>query len=825
MTDSSSQGHDQSIRSDLEQATTPAAPEPRFDLEYPEIPLHLSLESLLAHSSSSSSCSTVSVMPPPEAGQRSLDDSWASLVGDESFSEDDIQSEHTDVGSLLDVHSSDDVRSTADGNNINDVDFTDEEDLRDNLTEELGREDILGPQVWTESSSLCSTAEQSRCLQHNYSPEVGSPSGTKHTIGRQLTEAEAQKLPLLYTKGLESAQYFSVVQMPTFEDGVDLNTYNYFKVLLLGRHIEQFRPELQRKLGDTLVSQTATSAHPHPTSLTRFHLVPNSFGPGAEPDFADLVAIDKQIDFDCYDMISSTNTNAGPSELVLSNSLTGTKITSTSNGSEFVVPTPRWTLPDLAIICVHLNEDNVMDEESCNMLAFVERHALPHVLLRMNRGWGGDYTRAALNDSLYETIEIQHNELTWKASPKLPVDIAAFLNLEATQLNKHLAFVLPATNARSARQLGDSAFNAKEKAASIFDNIPQLNASLLKNAFMILWVVGVYTFLGYHLWPIWSDPILGANSRDVTGNIGTEPTMSHTLTQGPCIVSSTLVKEVQATYPVVDMSAMTVVNNLAKDATRFQISVTGDRQLLVKLPKVALDRKKRSQLVVEVRRQNETIAVEIQELLEGVFSVQLQPHDAYGDIAVNLQMRKPQLRETLTISFGDRVISPTQRVLIMWDILHGKIREATDVVSGYVGWVLKDIELGQLQEFSHDLTERLPGRRCLWNHLMSSTRPQVNLHEKFQGSLDAVRRRFAQQAENSTKQSKTLVDAMAARYSAARIAARTCFSELTQARTLMRCRLKTKGAPLRAKLEAVRARASGIVSGVVQKLRALKAGR
>ncbi|MFQ3414116.1 hypothetical protein, partial [Escherichia coli] len=70
----------------------------------------------------------------------------------------------------------------------------------------------------------------------------------------------------------------------------------------------------------------------------------------------------------------------------------------------------------------------------------------------------------------------------------------------------------------------------------------------------------------------------------------------------------------------------------------FQVGIAGDSQLLVKLPKVAWNRKKRSKLTVELRRRNQTVPAAVQELFEGVYSVQLLPHDAYGDIEVNLTM-------------------------------------------------------------------------------------------------------------------------------------------------------------------------------------------
>jgi hypothetical protein len=111
---------------------------------------------------------------------------------------------------------------------------------------------------------------------------------------------------------------------------------------------------------------------------------------------------------------------------------------------------------------------------------------------------------------------------------------------------------------------------------------------------------------------------------------------------------------------------MSVLPSLAADAMHFQVSVASDSQVMVKLPKMAMARKNRSALSVVLKRANHIVPASVQELFDGVFSIQLPPRDAYGDIEVNLTMSKPDLSETLTVSFGDQSMlqyQPVQRAL------------------------------------------------------------------------------------------------------------------------------------------------------------------
>ncbi|KIW33800.1 uncharacterized protein PV07_00622 [Cladophialophora immunda] len=771
-------------------------------------------------------------MQPSEPDQSSLDDSWASLADVESSNEDDLQSENTDVGSLLDVHSSDDIQSVSDGVHIHDVASSDEEGLEDTLTEELDHRPAINPMAEREfiyplpHPPLPETAY----AEQEFAEDGHSPIVT-YTTSRPLSEEEARRLPRHGLGESDVSRCFSVIRMPVSESGLDLDVHNYFKVLLLGQHVEQFRPELQRKLGDVLVSRPVTSRNVSPTSVSRYHLVPNTFGPGAEPDFADLVAIDKLIDFDCYDLVRSSSGPGQQEKLVLRNSQTRTEIVSKRSGFRFVVGNPRWSLPDLAIICVHLDDEGNMNSDSCQMISFAERQGIPKILIRMDRAWDGDYRGRVTSDSLHECIETQRllppQLRQHKLSPKLPLDMAAFLNLDATVLNQHIAYaVLSAERARTSEVDGLDFLSKEtsEKPSRKSSLLPPVNTSLIKNLFLVLWIVGVYGFLGLRLWPILSDRVAGATSGDIIANITAQEQAQSTATEPPTSTFATSTHtprdEVQVAQQLLDISSINAIPAVADDALHFQVSIAAEGQLLVRLPKVALSRKKRSPLSVELKRKNQAVPVSVQELFEGVFSVHLQPNDAYGDIEVNLTMSKPRLSEKLTVSFGDRSTSEIQHLKELLNMLSEHVLDTASSVSFSWKGVRERLLMNGFGSFPRVATEGIYSGKSLnatWHLLGISA--LSDLHSRLRRETQTLHEEMVRIAQGYAAPGNKFGDTLSNRLSNAR----SRLFSMAEAVNVLRFSPSFDKTAVLHQLSAAQGRAKQIMTKATRKIRARKA--
>jgi len=173
-----------------------------------------------------------------------------------------------------------------------------------------------------------------------------------------------------------------------------------------------------------------------------------------------------------------------------------------------------------------------------------------------------------------------------------------------------------------------------------------------------------------------------------------------------------------------------VVPLLGEDAVHFQVGIAGESQLMVKLPKMAWVHKKRSGLSVVLKRTNQTIPVVVQELFDGVFSVQLHPRDTYGDVQVNLTMTKPPLSETLTVSFGDRYSLDYQPLKIALGVVNENLQKTIATISNYWADTQSSTSLqafvGEVQRATQEVKEGVQGlwsRRLRWEWTRSWTSP------------------------------------------------------------------------------------------------------
>ncbi|KAK5185920.1 hypothetical protein LTR44_001969 [Exophiala sp. CCFEE 6388] len=604
-----------------------------INLEFPEIALNLSLESLHEHSQSPGLIPYQSI-PSSEANMPALDESWASLTDIESLSGDDL--------SIIDESNQSHGRHTS------------EEDTGDNSSD-LGRTKVLRMQGQAGDHDHDGSGQADGNTE-----DSDSSSRLVYTNTVLLSEQQALGMRQRFPRTDDQTTYFSIVHMALKEHGLDLDTLGYFKIALLGKQVEQFRPELQRKLGDALAARSVTTHSPR-SSISRFHLVPNSFGPGSRPDYADLVAIDKQIDFECFDSIEELSHAS-----LLKDRQSNSEVAFNWDGSKYVATNPRWTPPDLAIICVDL-ERGFLDSQSLAFLQFAARHEIPSITIRMERGWHGIYHLREWDPThLYETVEAktEHLQSVDRLDP-LPVHMGQFLNFDPATLNEHIAFTTAQADVGLPQQLADAAHKVAQKPAYDLGQFLRSNSSLIKNLLITLWVFGVYAFLGAHLWPIIDESFSGTSDHGVQEIVQTHmvSSMMPTWTSAfPGFEKSTHVPIAQVASPDTNRGiqlgqqnpAVASIHQLGEDALHFQVGLANDNQFMVKLPKVATSRKKRSPLSVMLKRNNDTVPAVIQELFEGVYSIQLQPHDAFGDIEVNLTMTKPSLSETLTVSFGNR---------------------------------------------------------------------------------------------------------------------------------------------------------------------------
>lgn len=685
------------------------------DFTYPSLPLDLSLDSLLAHSPNLASSSSLT-MTKSETDTASLAESWTSLAETDISHEDDVHSEHTDVGSLLDVHSSDDIHSVIDAEcHDRDPDPGHNSDTDEHGSDISNSEPPLPFSPWDRSG--LHAAQSFSDLGNSFTEAQPSDSRSTvpmhYSVENSFNEQENREL----RRHLPGRHYSGFTRMGLSTQGVDLNTLDYFKVILLGASIEQFRPEIQRKLGDVLVSQGGSSQFSSRGSVTRFHLVPNTFGPGAEPDFADLVAIDKQIDFDCYDQVEEKHLPHSRTSLCLKNRSTASELVSLWNGREFVVSQPRWISPDLAIVCVELDNAGKLDSSSHQMINFTERHQIPRIVIRMDRGWAGDYGDILQDGALLQSIQKRSDQppLGLQSTLEFPVDIAAFLNLESTLLNKHIAFVVSRVDDESPDISPGLTPYPDELREWMVSKLPKNVVALSSTRHFVpvsIFSLTIITtsMIGLLLSFLLSSPMYHLSMPSTTTdqllqNLSATAASSIPATlqvAQPSILSTALqslaalARDDEAWQQQLESASVSRNEAMRDSDAHFQVGIASASQLMVKLPKAATTSRKRSVLDVSLKRGDAILPMILQELFDGVYSVTLEPHDSYGDVEVKLSMSNPQVTEVLTLSFGERSLGKLDRVKTAFDEVKSRARRTLACLTGQLAEARDDVPMHRL---------------------------------------------------------------------------------------------------------------------------------
>lgn len=413
--------------------------------------------------------------PQPENPTKVLSESWATLSVSDAHSEDGTRSEQTDVGSLIDQTSADDVASLDDrysssevggndedhdddhpdghdnGNDDEDEDESESEDSDDGNEEYDGRSSVSESQELpalyhrfggaVEDSGLTaqaafkhSSSESIEFVEPEKWPEMDLVE-LKHTF-KFFGGAEASGLKEQLPDNLQDSVLMATVQQTMTKQSLDID--QPFRVLYIGN--PDFRNIILDKIGDVLVSSSSGSGSSSIES-SRYHVVPTSFGAGDVPNFAELLPIHVQLIVDeCLE--ASSDLRSGKPNTLSLNFKNRAPCTSSWTGSEYCLSSPSdWTLPNVAIFFVSSKDDTAALETRHLARAFMERHGVPAMVISEKPLWTTTADLIPLNrHSLHVCLESHSRHASETVVlRRYPIDLQTFESITPGQLNRNLA--------------------------------------------------------------------------------------------------------------------------------------------------------------------------------------------------------------------------------------------------------------------------------------------------------------------------------------------------------------------------------------------------
>lgn len=412
----------------------------------------------------------------PENPTKVLSESWATLSVSDAHSEDGTRSEQTDIGSLIDQTSADDVASLDDRYSSSEIGGNDEDHDDDHHNDhDNGNDDENEDESESEASdddnegyddrSSVSESQELPALYHRFGGAVEDSGLTaqaafhnsssesiefvepekwpemdlvelKHTF-KFFGGAEATGLKEQLPDNLQDSVLMATVQQTMTKQSLDID--QPFRVLYIGN--PDFRNIILDKIGDVLVSSSSSGSGSSSTESSRYHVVPTSFGAGDVPNFAELLPIHVQLIVDECLEASSDPRSGKPSTLALKFK-NRAPCTSSWTGSEYCLSSSSdWTLPNVAIFFVSSKDDDAALETRHLARAFMERHGVPAMVISEKPLWTTTADLIPLNrHSLHVCLESHSRHASETVVlRRYPIDLQTFESITPGQLNRNLA--------------------------------------------------------------------------------------------------------------------------------------------------------------------------------------------------------------------------------------------------------------------------------------------------------------------------------------------------------------------------------------------------
>ncbi|CAL5870696.1 uncharacterized protein PFLUO_LOCUS4936 [Penicillium psychrofluorescens] len=653
-------------------------------LQYPTLPpLSAPVEEWLSRSRPTSMTSD----RLPDHPLKTLSESWATLSVSDLHSEDGSRSEQTDLGSLVDQASPDDVTSLdgrysssdADPQDYGGADLTDAgDDIQSSISgsQELPTlyargESPIDDSNLTTKPALPHSVDSIEFVEPETWPEIQERVELKHTI-RVFEGAAASELKSRLPYGSTDSILMATVQQTMIKQSLDLD--KPFRVLYIGH--SGFRNIILDKIGDVLVSSSCPASETSSAESSRYHVVPTSFGPGAVPNFAELLPIHVQLVVDeCLE--ATVGLQKDQSHTVNLRFKNRPPCTSSWTGSEYSVSSStEWTLPDVAILFVSSCDDATTVKTRRLAYSFLERHGIPAMVISEEPLWKIPSEIIPLNhNSLHMCLESRH-PLTGETAVlrRYPIDLKTFESITPGQLNRNLASLVSLYPKKIHKATSDT-----RKALdhySIFDLekypgnwIPHSYTTRAREMAPMLRLVtltlisAIALSIGYAAVKMivlflaqWLAGSTATNSFSLAINYNT-PTAVVTMDR---MKQTSLAVRPPGDVPSLrihssnEATGLTIpVSNSPATTNAFEIQVVGDCHVVIKSPHSFTSSKKHSRFNVSVHRHNQVLPYELSQIFDGVYSLKLAREDAYGVVNVTILAKsKAPLNQTTAVDFG-----------------------------------------------------------------------------------------------------------------------------------------------------------------------------
>jgi hypothetical protein len=377
---------------------------------------------------------------------------------------------------------------------------------------------------------------------------------------------------------------------------------------------------------------------------------------------------------------------------------------SVPEGQGFIVE-PHWELPHVAIFYCSDNDDLIARRTTTIARKFMSRHNIPSIVISHKQLFDRGQCMSLDQHSIHMCLESRDpNGRGSIIHRRLPIDLASFLNIDARQMNRNLAYITGLherfdcpTPAVTSKKIDNSLINPpdieKTTSYNITDSVNFIRnrngaewRALLPVGLLILSVFAA-VLTGIPSYRFSTAPAISINSRTMSavpistsstssatpfssvistsasGTVKTSTrtvTVTHAQSQGPNSLAVVPSKDLGNVSQNSQTSAKPVHKSSVCTA-----EILGDRELLIRIPSATkLSWLTKEAMSVNITRGNITVDTERAYSSDEGIVLLLPKKEAYGVLNISvITTKKPRVNETFQVHFGTTVSQSWQSVM------------------------------------------------------------------------------------------------------------------------------------------------------------------
>ncbi|KAG9246494.1 hypothetical protein BJ878DRAFT_416822 [Calycina marina] len=395
---------------------------------------------------------------------------------------------------------------------------------------------------------------------------------------------------------------------------------------------------------------------------------------------------------------------------------------SVPEGDEFIVE-PAWDLPHVAVTYCSDTDDLVARRTLSLATKFMGRHGVPCIAISHQQLFHRGVAMSIDQHGVHMCLESRDTRGRGSIiHRRLPVDLASFLNIDARQMNRNLAYLTGLHDTldtlalvtmkkidNGASQLGDlekSSWGASDSIRSLRKRNVLDGRVLIPALFgLLIFSVLVGVRSGISSYRISSTSAISVNSKVIstvpmsTGSSAIAPPVASITSTATSVMVNTSTKTITVTrsqatganslaiVPSMELGKLfqSSAKQTANKSSLCSAEILGPREILIRIPSATmLSWLNKEAISVNVTRGNASVDTERAYSTDDGVVLLLAHNQVYGILNISvITTRKPRINETFQIDFGDDIL---RTMAAKYSVLFGN---AADISAEKYGQTVK----------------------------------------------------------------------------------------------------------------------------------------